>query len=623
MRRLALLFAFFTAASAEEVQIAPYVDPAQLDCPWPKSSQYLQPWRGYMETRSGRDFLNGLGVNLHIPDGCEELAIRLLAETGFRAARIEVGFGESNWDETALNNEAKYKRRFALLAKHGIRPTILINAHQGAPCPMKTFKRRLVADAPKGATTVQLNDVSDLTLERSGLSGLSEYWAAEALITAIDPTTNSVTLSKPLPKDLKAGDIALATLKYPPLAPVGMPDFDSTAAGWVGHALRVCRLARAAGVENFDVEIWNELTFGTRYLDANNYWDKAAPHYQAPQPDFLNPGGRCWELARRTVDAVKAEFPQARVIWGFSNTSFHHTAIPRLPPRMDGQSYHPYGTGTKKIEGIPLRKDQPPLEGFVPRYEIRMPEGIMHTFIQTECLIRHLNPLERLSKRPPNTPRFFHYMTEHGVLAQECGITDETGAWQLKALCASRSFLLWLNKGVDVLHYYDAYEKDPKSFGILPADLPSLPADASFEKVATQPMRVIREISRAFAGSMRMEKTSPIQVEVSSIDPQRNIFDGDVQHPPLTFRDVFTVLPFQVDEQHHIIAFYVMTRDATKPIAPDRYRLRIRGAKGSRVECLDPHDGKSVKVEVAAGGTGSLEVIVPAVEHPRLLKIIP
>jgi hypothetical protein len=178
-----------------------------------------------------------------------------------------------------------------------------------------------------------------------------------------------------------------------------------------------------------------------------------------------------------------------------------------------------------------------------------------------------------------------------------------------------------MNKGIDVLHYFDAYGKDPKSFGVLPANLPSLPADASFEDVATPPMRTIREISRAFAGSMPLATTSPLEIEVTSLDPQRNIFEGDAQHPPLAFRSVFTALPFQIDDHTHLIAFYIMTRDGTKPIAPDHYRLKISGTKGSRVECIDPHDGKSVKVEVAEGGPGSIEVTVPAVEHPRLLKI--
>jgi hypothetical protein len=146
---LAGLALICAAAMAEEFPVAPYTDPRQLDCPWPKMSHYLQPWRGFLETRSGADFLHGLGVNLHIPNGTEELAIRLLAESGLKAVRIEVGWGEMNWDETRLNNEDKIRRRFELCARYGLRPTILINAHHGVPCPLRFFQRRLVADHPR------------------------------------------------------------------------------------------------------------------------------------------------------------------------------------------------------------------------------------------------------------------------------------------------------------------------------------------------------------------------------------------------------------------------------------------------------------------------------------------
>jgi hypothetical protein len=100
-------------------------------------------------------------------------------------------------------------------------------------------------------------------------------------------------------------------------------------------------------------------------------------------------------------------------------------------------------------------------------------------------------------------------------------------------------------------------------------------------KVATPPMYAIRNITRAFGGSIPLKTTAPLQIEVTALDPPRNVFEGDSEHPPLTHRDVFTALPFQLDERRHLVAFYVMTRDATKPIAPERYRLKISGAKGS------------------------------------------
>ena len=124
-----------------------------------------------------------------------------------------------------------------LCKQYGIRPTMLLNAHQGVPCPLKFFTRRLVADVPHGSREVRLDDVRDLVVGRSGLNGLTDYWAAEALITHVDERTGVCRLSKPLPKDLKAGDVPMATLAYEPLCPVGTKEFDATAAGWVRYAM--------------------------------------------------------------------------------------------------------------------------------------------------------------------------------------------------------------------------------------------------------------------------------------------------------------------------------------------------------------------------------------------------
>ncbi len=626
MRKLLVLIACgfssaLTAVFAAESAVTPYADPTQMECPWPKMSHYKQPWRGYLETRSGYDFLNGLGINLCTPSENEELGIRLLAETGIKTFRIEIGWGEMSWSEAALNNEARVRRRLALCARYGIRPTLLINAHQGVPCPLKFFERRLLADAPKGSHSVRLDNVADLVVGRSGLNGLSDYWAAEGLITAIRPDTGEVTLSKALPKDLKAGPLPLATLKYAPLHPVGTPEFDETAAGWVKHALTLCRLAEEEGVKEYDLEIWNELTFGTYFLDINNYYDKEAPKVTVQQPDFLNEGGRCWELARRTTAAVKQAHPNVRVIWGFSNTTFYHCRIDRLPPGTDGQSYHPYGTGTRTFAGVLERQDQPALEGFVPTYDMRLMEGWAPTFIQTECLIRHLRPDVRLSTKAPGVNRFYHYMTEHGVCTTECGVNDAPGAWRLKALCATRSYCLWLNKGIDVLHYFSAYEEQVTGFGLLPTELPKLPAESRFDDVATPPMRAVRNLSRAFAGSVPLERTDALGVDVVSLGPESKVFEGDASHPPLWHRDVLAVLPFQLNPKKHAVAVYVMTRDALKPLPPETFRLTFSGVKGSRVEAVDVLRGEPLDVQVKTLGVDKLEIVLPVTETPVILTI--
>ena len=296
---------------------------------------------------------------------------------------------------------------------------------------------------------------------------------------------------------------------------MGTKEFDATAAGWVRYALLVCRLVHDAGIEDFDVEIWNELTFGTRFLDINNYYDKEQPKVAAG-PDFLNRGGNCWELARRTVEAVKREYPKARCIWGFSNTTFYHCPIAKLPPGMDGQSYHPYGTGTRSLPEQETHPDHPEfnLEGFTPAIDIRMPEGWAHTFMQTECLMRHLNPAGTLAAAAGGdaTVLPLHYRARRaaGGMRRE----GRSRAWQLKSLCLTRSLCLWLNKGVDVMHYFVAYDRDPLGFGLLPAGVEKLPAATQFDQVATPPLRALRNLTRQMADSVPLERPRPLTVEV-------------------------------------------------------------------------------------------------------------
>ena len=623
MEPLSLIIVISTLASAgaQEFPVRPYADPAQLDVPWPKHSHYKQPWRGFLETRSAHDFLHGVGINYQVP-GNDPLAVRLLAEAGFKTFRIEIGFGSVRWDQTGLTNQERMEKVLRLCKQYDIRPTLLLNAHQGAPCPLQFFTKRLAADAPRGSRSVQLADTRGLVVGRSGINGLTNYWAAEALITAIDEKTGQCQLSKPLPKDLKAGNLPMATLAFLPLHPVGTKEFDETADGWVRYARLVCKLAGDAGIDDFDVEIWNELTFGTMFLNINNYYDKDAP--KAPRaPDFLNPGGSCWELARRTVDAVKKEYPRARCIWGFSNTTFYHCAIAKLPPHMDGQSYHPYGTGTRSLPKQAQHQDRPEfnLEGFTPTIDIRMPEGWAHTFLQTECLMRHLNPQARLSQRPEGVQRFYHYITEHGVVPAECGVTDEANGWQLKSLCLARSLCLWLNKGVDVMHYFTAYDRAALGMGILPADLPKLPPDAAFESAATPPMIGLRNLTRQLAGSEPLEKTRPLGIEVTALGEQKKIFEGDATHPPLWHRDVAAVLPLQIKPGKFAIAAYVMTYDVTKPIVPEDYRLSIQGLRGAKatVELYDPQENRTIRLPSVVRGVDRVELVVPLVDHPRLL----
>jgi hypothetical protein len=615
------LLALSANTLAQENPVRPYVNPAQLDCPMPKHSFYKQPWRGFLETRSGYEFLHGIGINYNVPKN-DETAVRLLAEAGFKAFRIEIGWGSVKWDESGINNESRYVKLLALCKQYGIRPTLLLNANHGVPSPAKFFNKKLMAEAKKGDTAVTLADVKDIVPGYSGLSGLSGYIAAEVIITDVDAVTGKCTLSKPLPKDLPTDKpVSIATLKYLPFFPVGTKQYEESAAGWLRYAHLVSQLAGNAGIEDFDVEIWNELSFGSRFVHATNYYDPA-PFKETK--DFLHPGGTCWELSRRTVEQVKKEYPKARCIWGWSNTTFYHCPIKELPPGIAGQSYHPYGTGTRKFPAEEADKNRPELnlEGYTPTIEMRMPEGWAQEFYKTECLMRLLNPQARLANRPLNTEHFYHYMTEHGVAPPEVGVTDAEGCWRVKTMCALRSYCLWMNKGIDTLEYYCAWDKDVTGMGLMPVDMPKLAEGTKFEEVATPPMKAVRNLTRAFAGAVALEKTQPITVEATEIGEPRKIFDGDAMHPPLWQRDALAVLPWQINEQKFVIAVYAMTYDVTKPWADQSYRLGLAVFPDRDIEvaCYDPMEDRNIAIEKNVAD-GKVTVTLPVSDHPRLLEI--
>jgi hypothetical protein len=604
---------------ADENAVTPYVDPSQLECPGGKHSFYKEPWHAFLETRPAETLVNGIGINYNLPPAADDWAVRVLAESGIKSFRIEVGWDAVAWDETHLNNENRLRHLLELCKQYGVRPNLLLNANHGAPCPTHFFEKRLAEDAPAGSRTVKFTDNTDLVIGHSGINHLTSSAAAEGLITAIDPKTGECRLSKPLPKELKKDQpVKMATLKYVPLFPVGTEEFEDTTRGWLHYAALVTDMASAAGIDQFDVEIWNELSFGSYFTEAKHYYSPLP----FPEPkNFLLPGGSCWELARRTVESVKKAHPQARLIWGFSNTTFFHCPVPKLPPGMDGQSYHPYGTGTKTY---PKEEDNPKsnFDGFTPTLQTRLPEGWAQLYVKTETLMRLLN-LEARKAHPPGTEHFHHYMTEHGVAPPECDVTDPAGCWDLKTKCALRSYCLWINKGIDTLDYFCAYEHDVKGMGLLPPDITSIPADARWEDVATPPLKAIRNLTRAFAGAQPPDTTASLRVDVTELGEPRKIFDGDGTHPPLLQRQAFAVLPFQVDAHRFVIAVYAMTYDATTHFEPEPYRVTINGLPGriDSVSLYDPATDARPAITSKPAGSDGVAVEFAATDSPQLLTI--
>ena len=619
------------AAVAGELPVKPYVDPSELDVPWPKHSHVKQPWRGFLETKPAVELLEGIGIVYHHRGGSADAQLGLLAKAGFRCLRWEQPFGTYDPETQSIAERFRGRYREVLRAskKHGIVPIILLNAHHGVPCKLKSFDRHVAADAPKGARELALNSVDGLRPVHSGTNGLTGYWAGEVLFTAIDRERKVVKLSKPLPKGLQKGDkLTCVDLYYLPFHPVGTPEFEHTARGWVDYARAICTVAKEEDV-GIEVEIWNELSFGSHFAGGhgiNAYWPGRATFAK----DFLRPGGHAWEVSRRTVDMVKKGFPGTRVIWGWSNTTFFHCPIEQLPTSIDGQSYHPYGTGWRDMPQREQAPDQPSrcLEGHCPTYRLCFAEGWAHTFIQCESLMHLLRPDKRLTRKPEGTDRFYHYITEHGIVPAEAGVKGEAASLRLKEKFLVRALLFWLNKGIDRLTIFvSGPDKNNEGMGMHLAkvrELKAMPPDDELDGWLSPALRALRRTVRAFGGAQPIARPRQFTVEATKLGAERKVFEMPDGRRTLCFRDLLAVLPFQVTERKFVVAVYVMSPAYNvEDLAEETWRLTLGNIDGraARVSLYDPLADASPSVNVLKRGEKSVTFELPVIDTPRLLVL--
>jgi hypothetical protein len=380
--------------------------------------------------------------------------------------------------------------------------------------------------------------------------------------------------------------------------------------GWLRYVGLVARAVHDLyGSDDYDVEIWNELTFGSAFLDIDNYLEPAIELRELP--DFLHPGGRAWELADRTVRILKAEHAATTVIWGFSNTTFFHTPVDKLPPDLDGQSYHPYGTGQRCYRDIIRNREKLLLDSYVPDGCAVQPEGYTHTWQQTESLSRLIAPAVR-GHHPLGSPSFQHYMTEHGFAPAEIGIKDKQAAQRAKEKFLLRAPLLWLNKGISALYVYDAYEPDDAGFGTFNGA-----GDISAG------MRALHRLTGRFTGTKRVDQLRELSFQLRRDGGDVGVLPGDPEGKHLPQRDMVALLPFQIDANKFVIAVYVMTQDFPRDLAPQPYHLLITGVNGSiaTVTLYDPVEDSVNRAAVESRRADTLGIALGVTDVPQLIEI--
>ncbi len=620
-----------------------YIDSSYFtDIPFGTYSHWLQPWRAYMETVPAHKFLDAIGINLHLHGEDPKLIIRMLAKNGIKCVRIPVSWGSINYNnESLLNNSVTLRATLRACKTWDIRPLILLDAHHGVPCPVIFSNHTLLKDATRKARKLVIDNTSNLIVGYSGLSNLTKYMAAENIITNING--QEITLAKPMPVALPAGSkVLIATLKYKPFSKPNSDDNNRTIAGWKKYIGTVANfVSTELATENsidkgFDMEIWNELTFGSDFLCINNYYDHDISAYNE-RSIWTN----IIDATMSYVAANPAKFTGVKFSNGFANT-IPWPASSRQPKRINAISKHPYPNqknypNDKPKKGITAlnalgEKDN----SFTPVYSVIFPEYFA-TALQTETIIRDMGPFTseiyktehgRYARKDKPCPV---WITEVGIAPNENGITNLMDALTLKAKTTSRFYTFFINKGVEKLTLFAASGGDLWLGLILDSFSDYAKTNSVYPendmKYTSPALKVIHNIVNYMSIQIDYNLSDTRSLRLEYISDKHNHYqfvgDGTVEHPALYDREVFTFLPYEINKHRFVIAYYVMTRDITKALSPEKFTIKISGINGRNafVEVYDPILNTTVPATINSYSTNSIGLTVIASDYPYLLTI--
>ena len=655
--------------------------------PFGTRSFWVQPWRAYLDTWPASRLLNALGINFSAVGPQTEAIAQLLKDSGFRLARKGISWDALTYaDPTKFRDEPRIRASLTSLHAHGLRPLIVLDANSEAPTPMRHIKLETIGAAPAGAQTVKLTATSAAQVIdwKSGFNGLTFGGSPDDLITSVN-SNDVATLSRPLPNVLAAGLHGGSTLRYAPFAtPLfanGSPDpmFQETLAGWLSYVAAVCHeAASVVGPGNYDLEVWNELTFGSQFLNIEHY-------ESAPSPATIAQRRANNKLIRKAILRETVAFvrnpangisPSVGITDGFASQSPFSSGAD-APIGLTALSKHPY-VGARQFPANYLEQHITPIDAlgardapkhsftpnYVPTYQSLFPEYTI-TGSSTETLIRDVAPFTtyvygyphgRFVHAPGGEPvekwiTEFNMSTGRGVPMAPDGITPESSVtlsaadrthFQAKALL--RDLVAMVGKGFSRDYFFHASPHSgylnlvSQEFLSAAEQHPgSYPPDALGGEILTG----LRNLMAPFQGPG--PSGAARQLKLLSITQSGNHAqfggDGTAAHPPLYDRDVLAVLPFQSSPTRFVIPVYVMTRDLLtlyRPQAPssevsrfdlpdENFQITLGNLPESSaqptVSAYDPLRNQSTPARLVSreGGTGVFEFA--ATDYPRLLTI--
>ncbi len=434
--------------------------------------------------------------------------------------------------------------------------------------------------------------------------------------------------------------MVLADLKYHPFSGTTLADgtpnpwAQETVEGWKTYVRTVCQFVKETlGTEGqndagFDLEVWNEFTFGSAFLHEQNYYEpkrsfKTDLAYK--NHGFVAEGPMC--ILPITVDYVndpKSDLPGVRVISGFSNQQPWDSGSSMWPGEA-GFSRHFY-TGLdadipfNSVNGFlsPETTDRPrvgsinalgfldgqrdgrdwhtvvPGSYYVPTLHTSMPEAWQYGY-KIEYITRDIQPFPglwdqhfRFSNPGDGHPAEF-WMTETNTarspflakLRRQLSVPPDDPALvrlsqHLGAKAALRTFIFQSSKGVHTIDLYAARHQDLEFAVISEAFFSAL---KSSNHVLTDDVRaqtgeqltVLSRVVNLMRQGEDLSVTRPLGVSRIAEHEPRLVSKGDgtPEHPDQYNRDDFAFLPFQLNSNRFAIGYYVVTRDMTSASRPE------------------------------------------------------
>jgi hypothetical protein len=612
------------AARPTETIENPYRSSQQTLVEFGERSHWLQPWRGYLETVPARRLTRGLGIVFNPPTGKADRIAREAAAAGLRYARVEISWCRVSYADPPRLDLGHIRPLLLALKKRALRPLILLNANDGCPGPLRKEKIRLIAAARAGDRQVALDAASTRKIV-PGHTGLDAGEKAAAyLFTAVSGTR--ATLARPLAKSLAAGSYEASTLRYEPFTRPGDGRFEQTMQGWLEYVGLVTTAVRQIlGDDDFDVEVWNELSFGSDFLDSSTYYSPPLVPPDAMQTER--------QILERTIAYIRDpshDLPDVGIGDGFSNLR-PWEAGSNVPAGLTAIDKHPY----------PPRRTFPqqavfnrvvPLDAlghaagsqdaaarwrdtFVPSYTSFFPEYFLSA-IQTETVVRDLSPITTdvygtphgRNTHAPGAPPPAVWLTEAGMDPEH--VPDAVlPAFHAKG--ALRWATSWINKGAARVYFYAA---SSPGWGIVQ---PSA-------KGGGLTLRALGRLTQTLeTGTAPISKPRSLQL-LSVVDPEDHrqfAGDGTPAHPPLSNAEVFGFFPFQSSDRRVVVAVYVVTRNLLDDLPSATFRITIGGVAGlgTSVSASDPLSGRSTSVQVVSRTADRLVLDVAVTDSPRLL----